>query len=109
MKKKFNIKLYGNKGFNSKEESYLISTTYFYLELDEETSDYISKSKKELQVDNDIFITHIMICYKKMELSRNDANSYFEKGGSIVIENIRVSKEDLDDAILWEMESGINE
>ena len=108
MKKKFNIKLYGNEGFNSREEPYLISTNYFYLKLDEETGDYTSKSENEPQVDNDIFITHMLICYKKMVLSRTNVNLYFEKGGTILIKNIEISKEDLDDMILWEKESEIN-
>ena len=96
MKKKFNIKLYGNKGFNLREKPYLISTTNFYLELYEEDGWYKTKKDKTIKVENDIFVKHVIVCYKTMEIAWFDEEVNFEKGGDIILSNIEIDKLDFD-------------
>ena len=96
MKKKFNVKIYGRKGFNSTKEPYLIDTVNIYINLYECGKWYKSNDVKEIKVNNDILVTKVIFCYKEMECLYFDGESYFQQGGTIVLSDIQIDKEDLD-------------
>ena len=96
MKKKFNIKIYGHKGFISHKEPYLISTTNFYLNLYELGDWYKSDDVKKIKVENDIFINYAVFCYKTMECLYFNKEAYFEKGGYLTFNDIKIDKWDFD-------------
>ena len=96
MKKKFNVKIYGHKGFTSIKEPYLISSTNIYINLYEHLDWYKSDDTKEIKVGNDIFVTKVIFCYKEMECLYFDDEMFFEKGGSIVFNDIKIDKWDFD-------------
>lgn len=92
MKKKFNIKIYGHKEFTSNEETHLIQTTNFYLNLYESGKFYKSDDVKRIKIENDIFVSYAVFCYKTLEISALNNEAYFEKGGFIVLSDIEIDK-----------------
>ena len=54
MKKKFNVKIYGRKGFNSTKEPYLIDTVNIYINLYECGKWYKSNDVKEIKVKSEL-------------------------------------------------------